>query len=221
MLDHLRPLFSQSVKRKYTPDSTILFQGEAPRTAYILASGVVKVFNISAQGDEQIVAYHIAGEFFPTAWIFNKTPGALYFYEATTECEVYAIERAKLLSHMDTDETKRQALLDYFATTYTASLIRISALEQTKAREKLLYTLYFLCERYGKKTSVHTVISLSLTHQHLASLVGLTRETTATIMSSLKKQKIISYDSQSYTVDQQKLMDIIGEDSFRNIEITA
>lgn len=219
MLDSLRPLINNSVKRTYTPGATIYYQGEVPRSACIITSGLVRVFSISAQGDEQIINYHNAGEFIPTSWIFNKSAGSLFFYEAVNKCEVAYVPRQDFLSFISKHTEIMSAVLDYYANSYTASMIRISALEQPKAREKLLYTLYYLCYRHGEPAKTMVKISLSLTHQAIASLVGLTRETTATEMNKLRKEKILKYSNQRYSVDKDKLLQVMGEESFRDITV--
>lgn len=219
MLKQLEPLIHKSVVRKFSSGSTILYQGEVPRSASILTQGVVRVFSISAQGDEQIVMYHIAGEFFPSSWIFEHTPSTLFFYEALTDCEVAFVPRSEFVTFMLENPERTRALLDYFTKNFAASMVRVNALEQPKARDKLTYTLYFLCQRYGKMQSPKVHIPLTLTHQNLAGLVGLTRETTATEMNKLKKEGVLNYDNQKYIVDTEKLLDLIGEDSFRNMSL--
>jgi CRP/FNR family cyclic AMP-dependent transcriptional regulator len=219
MLEHLKPIIGSSITRDYSAGSTILYQGEAPRLACVLAEGIVRAFSISAQGDEQIETYHVAGEFFPSSWIFGKAPSTLFFYEAVTDCKVAFMQRSELIEFMLAQPQRMHAMLDYFTTNYSASLIRVNALEQPKAKDKLIYTLYYLCQRYGEYSLPKVEIPLNLTHQNLASLVGLTRETTATEMNKLKKQGVITYAQQRYTIDQEKLLDLIGEDSFRGIKI--
>ncbi|MCW1908439.1 MAG: Crp/Fnr family transcriptional regulator [Candidatus Saccharibacteria bacterium] len=222
MIHHLQLLIDSAVKRRFSAGSTMLYQGEVPRSAIILISGVVRVYSISEAGDEQVVIFHANGEFFPTSWIFEKTVGALFFYEAFTDCEVALVPRAELLSFIYSDPETTRFVLNYFASNYTASLIRVNALEQPKARDKLVYTLYYLCQRYSKNNDGRNFVTIpmSLTHQTLASLVGLTRETTAVEMSRLKKQKVISYKQQRYQINLEKLLEIIGEDSFKDIVIT-
>ncbi len=221
MLTHFESLLKDHVKRKFSAGSTILYQGEVPRSACIIVSGIVRVFSISSHGDEQIVMYHVPGEFFPSSWIFDKAPSTLFFYEAVSDSEIAFVPKQELVNYMLSKPTRLYALLDYFTTNYSASLIHVNALEQPKAREKLLYTIYYLCERYGEKHRSKIHIPLTLTHQNLASLVGLTRETTATEMNKLKKQKVLKYDNQRYIVDEERLLDLIGEDSFRGIKISA
>lgn len=224
MIEQLRELIDGAAKRSFGAGSIIVYQGEVPRTAYVIVSGIVRVFSISSQGEDHIVTLHIKGEFLPSPWIFGKATGSLFFYEALTPTEVALVPKEEFIAYTLSTPERTQALLDYFTVNYTASLVRINALEQSKAREKILHTFYFLCQRYGRKNSTDTNkidIDLLITHQLLANLVGLTRETTAVEVSKLKKQKIISYTNQSYTVYLDRLLTLIGEDSFRDISISG
>lgn len=219
MLEQLRDLIKNHPTRTYSAGSIVLYQGEVPRHALVVTAGVLKSSTISKGGDEQIISFYGAGDILPVSWIFGKTPSTLYFYEASTECEVVLVPRDVLLEYLH--HSKRVAtLVDYLVTDHAASSIRISALEQPKARDKLTYTLYFLCQRYGQPNRGRVNINLSLTHQNLGALVGLTRETTATEMSKLKKEGVLSYRNQNYRVDLEKLLDLVGEDSFRGIKIS-
>lgn len=122
---------------------------------------------------------------------------------------------------MQDSPARMRLLLDYFTTNYAASLIRINALEQPKARDKLIYTLYYLCQRFGKYSAQknRVEIPIALTHQNFASLVGITRETTAVELSKLKKQQVISYRQQKYTINLEKLTELVGEETFRDVSI--
>jgi len=219
MLNQLQPLIKRSLTRRFSAGSTILYQGEAPRSACVLVKGIVRVFSISSQGDEQIVTFHIAGEFFPSSWIFDKAPGTLFFYEAVTDCEVAFCSRTELVEFMTATPERNKALLDYFTTNYAAWMIRVNALEQPKARDKLTYTLYYLCQRYSQEPGKMVKIPLTLTHQNFASLVGLTRETIAIEMNKLKREGVIDYKQREYSVNTEKLFDLLGEDSFRGLSI--
>lgn len=221
MLEHFEPLFTQYVSRDYGSGNTILFQGEAPRAACVVESGVVRGINISAQGEEQTIAFYTPGEFFPTSWVFDKTPTSLYFYEAVTPSRICFMPRAELIDSFQVSLASQRLLVDYLATLHSAALLRISALGQSRAKEKIMLTLYYLCQRYGDSTGKSVVISLDLTHQQLASLVGLTRETTATELNKLKHAKIVNYKNQRYTINLTKLLKLIGEDSFTGIQIQS
>lgn len=223
MIRYLEPLIQAHMTRTFKQGSTILYQGEVPRTACILKSGVVRVYSISPQGDDQIVTLHVRGEFFPVSWIYQKSTSTMFFYEALTDCEVAFVPRKEFLNYMDSSPTLTRLLMDFFTTNYAASLVRINALEQPKARDKLIYTLYYLAQRYGRKVASkdRIEIPIALTHQHFASLVGITRETTAMELSKLKKQRVITYKQQHYTVHIAKLMELVGEETFRGVSIAS
>ena len=221
MLEHLESVIEDSIQRNHQTGSIILYQGEAPRSTCILLEGVVKVYSISSEGDEQIVMFMVAGDIFPMSWLFNKASVVMFFYEALTDSRVALVSPEKLKAALFATPERMETLIDYFAKNYTATQVHVNALQQSKARDKLVYMLYCLCRRYGKTDSSNerTLIPIALTHQNFASLFGLTRETTAIEMNKLKKQKVITYKQQNYYVHLQKLMEIIGEDSFKNTNI--
>lgn len=209
--------------RTYKKGSTILYQGEVPRHAFIIATGQVKVYSISTSGSEQVVTFHMNGEFFPSSWIFEKSPSSLFFYEAITDCKIVLFDRSQLIKNIFSSEAGAQEITDYLSTNFTASLLRINGLQQSTAREKIIYSIYYLCQRYrySDKTPGKIIdIPIKLTHQQIAAFVGLTRETTAMEISKLKKQSVLKYQAGLYRVDVVKLLEIIGEDSFKELKIT-
>lgn len=216
-ISQLIPVGSKKVFKKH---SILLYQGEAPRAAFVILSGALKVYTINTAGEEQVVNFHTQYDVLPTSWIFKRSSTTLYYYEALTDCEVLAVPRNELMQVIASKPEYTQVMMDYFATNYVGMLVRVTALEQSRAREKIMFTLYYLMFRYGREIKPGMyVIELSLTHTVIASLVGLTRETTTTELSKLKRQKVLKYSVHTYTLDKQKLERLLGEDSFQNLEI--
>lgn len=213
----LNTLLPQATKRSFKKGSVLLYQGEAPRMAYIVKSGHVKVYTINNAGEEQIVTFHSAHDIFPSTWLFNKSSTSLYYYETFSDCEVLTLPRDIIRKQLNSPE-RAPALIDYLATNYIAMMMRVTSLEQSRAREKIMFTLYQLLFRYGTeaKPGVFT-IELPLTHSVIASLVGLTRETTTAELNTLKKQKIVSYAKRTYKVHKANLERALGEDNFKDI----
>jgi CRP/FNR family transcriptional regulator, cyclic AMP receptor protein len=217
----LQPLLKDSVKRQVKAGDIIFYQGEAPRSACILKSGIVKVYNITSSGEEQLVNFQLPNEVFPTPWVFGKTPSVLYFYEALTDCELYLFPREEFLAYIKSDNKVLGIFLDYYVNNYIGAVMRITALEQPKAREKITYTMYYLVQRYGEHLTDDKVqIRIQLTHQHIANLVGLTRETTAVEMKKLKEAGVVHYVKQKYVVRVRKLLEMMGEDNFKDLNLS-
>lgn len=187
--------------------------------AYVIKSGTIKVYTINNAGEEQIVTFHGNDDIFPSPWIFGKAQTTQYYYETISNCEILTLPREDLL-HILYQPEHIKATADYFIKNYTGMLVRVTALEQSRAREKIMFTLYYLLFRYGrlKRGSVYSV-DLPLTHGALASLVGLTRETTTTELNKLKKERIVQYNRHSFTVNKERLERALGEDSFDDIRL--
>ncbi len=219
MQNLVKAITSYATKRVFKKRSVLLYQGEAPRMAYVIQSGLVKMYSINNAGEEQVVAFYGPNDFFPAPWIFNKTPSSLYYYETIANCEMMTLPRETLRDIIHRPEFLTQTL-DYFVSSHTGLLMRITALEQSRAREKIMFTLYYLLFRYGQQTKPGLyIINFPLTHKVIASLIGLTRETTSSEIIKLKKQKVLQYRGQTYVIDKQKLEHILGEDSFKDFTL--
>lgn len=203
--------------RKIEAGTIVMYQGEIPQNAFVVKSGILKAFTVNNEGYDRIVNFIVSGEFFPFAWVFGKSSICLSDYQAITDCELYEISYDNL--HVALSDKKSQAdVFDWLITNYTSTQLRITALEQAKARDKILYTMYFLMKRFGKRLPGEWyLIEPKLTHQMIADLVGLTRETTAIELNTIKKERAISYKQQKYLVHKTTLEKLIGEENITGL----
>lgn len=208
--------------RTFKKGEIIIFQGEAPRTGYVVKKGVVKTYNLSANGDEKPVAFYTALETFPASWVFGKLPSAIYYHEAfTDEVEVYLVPPN---DYMDFVRSHPEAMFDElqrFVIDHVGKSMRLNALQHSRAGDKLVYTLHYLALSHGKKIAPRVIeIGLQLTHQDFANLTGLTRETAATELNKLKRLGIISYGKHTpYRIKLDKLNAMLNDQYIADLEI--
>ena len=209
----------ESSARRYGKSSIVVYQGEIPREGFLVKQGVVRVYQIGQNGDSRTITFCTEGDIFPVAWLSASSAPAMYYYEAFEDAELVPINR---------DEWKRAlnqpgaqaAFTAYVLHNYHASLVRIAALEQAKAHDKIAYTMFYLLLRHAREIMPGVFrIDLKLKHQDIAELVGLTRETTAIEVHGLQKAKVLSYQNQRYLVKREKLLSILNEDSLRQLEL--
>ena len=211
---------TQSTRRSVKKRSILIYQGEIPRQAYIVLSGVFKVYRLGNFGEEQIVGFRTKGDMFPETWIFGKTSSALFYYEALEDSEVLTVEKPVLLDLIEAHPDIKQRVFDYIVNSYTGLLMQITALEQSRAAEKLLLMMYYLMFRYGKETAPGVYhVNLRLTHTTLGSLMGLTRETTTMELGRLKRKKIVTYDSKGFMIYRRELERRLGDESFSSLRL--
>jgi len=207
-------------KRIFSAGRTIVYQSEIPHSAYVLMSGVIRVYSLDLNGDESIITFLKEDAMIPVEFIFEKTPSSLFYYSAATEVEVAVVPVQEIRHEMKTNNDLQQLFIDALTTTYVGAQIHIQALEQSQAREKLIHILHYLVMRFGKQQKDDRwMIDLPLRQHDIANLVGVTRETAATELSKLKKNQIISYSSFFYTVDVVKLGKLVGKIAWEDIEI--
>jgi CRP-like cAMP-binding protein len=208
-----RAFFEKYPIKRFDKGELILVQGEVPPTAYAIKKGVIKTYNLTAQGEEKPISFDVELELFPIAWAFKKAKYAQYYYEAFTDCELYCVPPADYLEFMHANPKELFKAFDGFISKHINHQMRINALEQSKAASKVLYTIHFLCLRYGTDMKEHLVkINLPLTQQDLANFMGLTRETTGIELKKLQRQGILTYKNQNYIVKTDKLDELLDED---------
>lgn len=219
--DTLREFLKGYMTRNYDKGEIIIFQGEAPRTSFIVKSGVVKEYNLSHTGDEKPVGFQIENEMFPAPWTFYKAPSALYYYEALTDVVLYHVPRDEYLSFLKDHPEEMFAQLERLVTDYLGSMMRLNALQHSRASDKLIYTLHYLAASQGRSISPTEVeIMLDLTHQDFANLTGLTRETAATELNKLKNLGVISYGKHSlYRVKVKDLNKALNDQSIAEVKL--
>src|SRR5207244_7335746 len=115
------------------------------------------------------------------------------------------------------------AQLERLVTDYLGSMMRLNALQHSRASDKLVYTLHYLALSQGEQISDNEVeIKLDLTHQDFANLTGLTRETAATELNKLKKKGVIDYGKHiPYRLNLTKLMQLLNDQFISDIELTS
>ena len=216
----LQKLVPIGVRRHFAKKRTILFQGEIPRAVMLLQKGLVKVYGITSTGDQRTVTLLTEGDVFPMSWVFGKSPVCVYYYEALTDCTVVAVTKDEYLKALESDKALKEQIFENYMSHYIASTMHVYALEQSHAQDKLAYILHYLVARFGEKVGDGRYkINLRLSHQDIAEMVGITRETTAVELHRLKKKGLIDYQKFTYYVDKPKLVRATGSDEFENVEV--
>ena len=220
MEELLRLLSPHATVRSIKKGSTLLYQSEIPREAFIVKKGYIRAYTITSSGDERTIALHTRGDIFPLSWIYGETKNTLFYYEAGSDAEVSCISKTQLTATIASSPELMAWLLRFTVNEQTALLMRITALEQSNATEKIALTLYYLLIRHGieRKPGLYT-IDIKMTQSMIASLVGLTRESTAVTIAKLKQRGVITYSNFIYVVNRSNLEKLVGEDNFKNVSL--
>lgn len=219
----LQTFLAQYPTKTFKKGEIIIFQGEAPRSGYVVKAGTVKAYNLSVNGDEKPVSFYSGLEVFPASWVYGKLPSAIYYYEAfTSDVTLYIINRDEYVSFIKNNPSVAYAELEHSVVDQLGKSMRLNALQHSRASDKLLYTLHYLALSHGLPAGPQQIeITLDLTHQDFANLTGLTRETAATELNKLKHRGVISYGKNvPYKLDLAKLMSVLNDQYISDMQIT-
>lgn len=209
--NHIRSI---AIPRLYRKNDNLLFQNEVPRSVIIIVDGIVKAYTITSDGEEKITAIYSKGDALPIAWAVGQAPNSLFYYEALNDVRTLHITKDEFTQLIDESHGFRQAVLAILGRNYAAILLRVTGLVQSRAIDKISYTLYYLMFRHGieRKPGLYT-INARLSQSTLADLIGQTRESTAKNLKILKEKGVIDYSSSIYTIDKSRLEKFLDDDS--------
>lgn len=218
----LRAFLDRHQTRTFKKGEIIIFQGEAPRSAYVVKEGTVKAYNLSTSGDEKPVAFYSEHAIFPGPWVYGSAANSVYYYEAfSADVTLYSVPRDELVEFIKKRPELVYQELQRYLTEQLGMSMRLNALQHSRASDKLLYTLHYLALSHGKSVAPQTVeIGLDLTHQDFANLTGLTRETAATELNKLKHAGVITYGKGvPYRLYLTKLMQVLNDQFISDLSI--
>jgi CRP/FNR family transcriptional regulator len=193
-------------QRLFKKGEILVYQGDEPEALYGIISGFVKAHDVSKDGIEQFIWLAKHRDVIPLEWLFALTKKSPFFYTAFTDVTAYMIDKQQFL---DVIKDKSDALLviaEAISTKYSHIAQHLNAAQKPRAREKLMHLLNFIAMRFTQADPDGMErVEVPFTHQDIASLLGLTRETTTLALHRLKDEGYVSYDKNRFYIDRKKL----------------
>lgn len=198
--------------KRFRRGDVILHQDEEPPAAYAVESGVVKAYNLTTKGEEKPIQFHVKDDIFPLGWVFGKIYQSQYYYEAANDCSLYCVPRSEMAAYLKHCPEATLEMLEHSLETQLHDHLRINALEQSRAFDKIVAIIHYFALRFGQDLEKDVVeIPLPLRQQDVANFTGLTRETVSAEFKRLARRSVISYHNRSYIVLTNRLNELIDD----------
>lgn len=202
-------LFKQGSRLEYKKGELIIRDGDTPGGVFLIESGLVKAYDITRYGEENLLIIRKSQEIFPIIWAITESKWHV-MYEALSPTVVYRIDRKKYVDTITSSTDLLAPLLDITLQMYRIQSQRILNLEYRTARERMVSFLLIMRERFGKETPEGIVIEAPLRQQDIASSINTSRETASRELSALEKKGLLSVKKMLITLrDEEKLRQII------------
>ena len=182
-------LHSSRVKH-FPKGQIILYEGDAAPDVFILKDGAIKIHDIDEQGNEKVLHIIKPPAIVPFAFFSGDTEGTRWFYTALTDCDVFVLPEASLAENMRMNNSLAIYLMNWFSCEVHELLVRLSSLGKTNARDKMIAALRFLAVHHAiRRRSGWWRVVFPVSHQLLADMVGITRESAAMVMKELQDNR--------------------------------
>jgi CRP-like cAMP-binding protein len=185
-------LFHQGTRLTYNKGEFIIRPGETPSGLYYISNGMVKAYDITKYGDENLLIIRRRGEILGLTWaITGQDRGIIYAALAPTT--VFQITRDQFTSFIHNNPQTALPLVDMLVDMYRLHSERILTLEYRTVRERLVSFLLNTAERFGKQEKGGLLIDVPLRQQDIASSISATRETTGRELAALERQGLVQH----------------------------
>lgn len=191
-------------KQTFRKNDYIIRPGEVPNGVYYVYKGLVKAYDITKYGEENLLIIRKQHEILPLIWAITGLDRNI-IYQALETTVTYKVSQKEFLKFITSNSDAMIPLLDMTMEMYRMHSDRIITLEYRTVRERLISFLLNMAQRFGKPLSSNTLlIELPLRHQDIASSINATRETTSREISALEKKGLLENKSSFITLKKVK-----------------
>lgn len=189
----LRDLLKASRLKHVQRGQMLLYAGDRPVEVQYIKKGVVKLHNIDNQGNEKILHLLRTPMIVPLAFFSRAEIATRWYYTTLTECDLVVVPREELEHLMEKDGRTMHFLINNFSEEVHEILTRLDSLSKSDSTTKLLIALrYLVIWRHSVKVRGQWWrVSFPVSHQLLADMTGVSRETISLAMKTLNDKKIV------------------------------
>ncbi|ODQ00773.1 FNR family transcription factor [Salinivibrio sp. SS2] len=185
--------------------------GDHLRALYAIRSGTIKSYTITEQGDEQITAFHLAGDLVGFDAINEREhPSFAQALETSMICEIPYETLDDLSGSMP---KLRQQIMRLMSNEIKGDQDMILLLSKKTAEERLAAFLYSLSKRFSQRGFSPREFRLTMTRGDIGNYLGLTVETISRLLGRFQKSEILAVKGKYITIlNLEELARLAGEE---------
>lgn len=159
---------------------------------YYLRKGFVRMFQIFPDGKELTVNIFQPESYLPLFLVFANAKNS-YYFEPLVPSEFFKAPKENVLKFIQSDPEILTEFTTRISIGFNGLLENLQYQFFGSVHDKIAGTLLLLSKRFGKSTEKGIQIIIPLSHEDIAKLAGIARETTSLELERLSAKKIISY----------------------------
>ena len=187
--DELIRISGCKTTRKIKKGEVIFEEGEVINGVYCVKDGICKLSKLSENGKDQIVKIVVKGQLLGQRSLITDETTNLQAV-ALSDMEVCFIPKAEILNDLQTNLEFSFEVLKVMAKELRESDNVIVNMAQKTVRRRLADVLIYLHNSFGVNSD--GTLSVLISREDYANIVGTATESAIRIISQLKKEKLIS-----------------------------
>ncbi len=189
--EELRDIRRKIIIKRVKKDEVILYEEDTNKFMYEILDGRIKVVQYTEDGKEIIIAIHNAGDSFgEISLIDGKTTTAAVL--ALEDTAVAIISKEVFYPLLYSNEKVLDNLLKMLCSRTRENIDNIKILNFSNASQRVKMSLIKLLQEHGEETPEGILLDIRLTHQDIANLAGLARETVTRVIDLWQKNSDIT-----------------------------
>lgn len=200
-------LFHKGTNLSYAKGEFIIRPGESPPGVFYIEEGLVKSYDITKYGEENLLIIRKGGEFLGLTWAITGQDRHI-IYAALAATKVWMVPRDTFVNFVRSHPGASLPVLDMITDMYRLHSERIMTLEYRTVRERLISFLLTMAARFSTKGPEGLRLNVPLKHQDIASSISATRETTSRALADLERKGMLK--------SEQSFITLVDENALRN-----
>lgn len=169
---------------------------------YILKKGKVTIYNITPKGKKVIINTLEPGSLFGN---LQDDLGEDIFATATEDSLVCSINKEQFFDFASNYSSFSRKLISLMFTNLSETEYKISILGADNAMAGFVKLLKMLAKKYGVLKGKKIKINRKFTHEQLADMMNITRQTATEIINKMEKQRLIKREDKHILVGKEVL----------------
>lgn len=181
--------------------------GFGSNTVHLITSGYVKRYLITKEGNKSIQVIYGPEDIFPLTPVYKHvflmdiySGPEEYYYEAITPLKINTITISELLVVLNNNPELYKDLFYAAGSRLNSYIHRLESISLGVANKKIGHQLSYLASIFGTKNDTGITIQLPLTHQTIAEILDMARETVTLRIKRLQEKGLISVANQLITI---------------------
>ncbi len=186
--DHgLELIYRLAAPHHYRKGEIVFSEQDEAECVHLVAEGLVKIYCLADDGREKVLSFVGPGEIIGEMALFtgNVRSATAQALEPTTTLVIYNSAFQQLLEEHGQIAVE---IIRVLSNRLQQTNMQVMDVVFRDARSRLINALVLLGERFGTSERGAIRITVRLTHQELASMVGTARETVSRILAELQSR---------------------------------